>query len=340
MNILSCFDGISCGQVALNRSGIIYDHYFASEIDKYAISITQKNYPRTVQLGDVNNWRNWRLPQIDLLLGGSPCTGFSRAGDGLNFEDPQSKLFFIFIDILKFYKPRYFLLENVKMKPEWRDKITEIIGVEPILINSSLVSAQNRQRLYWTNIPNVTQPEDKHLLLKDIILSGTPIDDKARTIDANYYKGGSKKDIGIIPFKNLRESERRNQVLEIEDMTIMPIALHSLHNGFEEKKDLVHSQEAVDYMNREVADGRNHWDFAHFSDVKGVPYNVFKDWDCIRKFHPIECERLQTIPDSYSAFGIDEKGSVVPVSATQRYKAIGNGWTVDVISHILEGLKP
>jgi len=169
MNVLSLFDGMSCGQIALERAGIKVDNYYASEIDKHAINVTQHNYPNTIQLGDINNWKSWNLSEIDLVMGGSPCQGFSNSGFGLNFEDPRSKLFFTFVEILKFYNPEYFLLENVKMKKEWENVISEYLGVSPILIDSSLVSAQKRSRLYWTNIPNVQKPEDKGLLFKDII---------------------------------------------------------------------------------------------------------------------------------------------------------------------------
>jgi DNA (cytosine-5)-methyltransferase 3A len=169
MNVLSLFDGMSCGQIALNKLKIEYYNYFACEIDKYAIEITQKNFPNTKQLGDVTLIKGEDLPKIDLLIGGSPCQGFSFAGKQLNFEDPRSALFFEYVRLLKECKPTYFLLENVKMKKEFQDVISEYLGVEPILINSSLVSAQNRERLYWTNIPNVTQPIDKKLVLKDIM---------------------------------------------------------------------------------------------------------------------------------------------------------------------------
>lgn len=169
MNVLSLFDGISCGQVALERAGIKVNNYFASEIDNYAIEVTQKNYPNTIQLGDVTKWHEWDLPKIDLLIGGSPCQGFSTSGKGLNFEDPRSKLFFEFVDVLNTIKPDYFMLENVKMKKSWEQIITNTLHVFPIEINSSLVSAQNRKRLYWTNIPKVAQPKDKKIKLVDIL---------------------------------------------------------------------------------------------------------------------------------------------------------------------------
>ena len=161
MNVLSLFDGMSCGQIALNKLGIKYDNYFASEIDKYAIQVTQKNYPNTKQIGSVVDVKGEDLPNIDLLIGGSPCQGFSFAGKQLNFDDPRSKLFFEFVRILEETKPKYFLLENVKMKKEYYDVITDILEVEPIEINSSLVSAQSRKRMYWTNIPYIVKPKDK-----------------------------------------------------------------------------------------------------------------------------------------------------------------------------------
>jgi len=176
MNVLSLFDGVSCGKLALDRAGIHVDNYYASEIDKYAIKISKKNYPDIIRLGDVEKWKEWLLPKIDLILAGSPCQGFSFAGKQLAFDDPRSKLFFTFIDIAMHHatdNPTLkFLLENVKMKKEYRDVISEYIGCEPIEINSALVSAQNRKRLYWTNIP-VEQPEDRGIYLKDIVLQNT-----------------------------------------------------------------------------------------------------------------------------------------------------------------------
>jgi len=148
MNILSLFDGISCGQQALKEINIKYDVYFSSEIDKNAIIITQKNHPNTEQLGDITEWRGWQLPKIDLIMGGSPCQGFSHAGKGLNFDDPRSKLLFEFVEIVKHYKPKWFLLENVRMKEEWRDIVTDLVGVSPICLNSSVFVPQNRVRLY------------------------------------------------------------------------------------------------------------------------------------------------------------------------------------------------
>ena len=193
--VLSTFDGMSCVRIALEQLGIPIKQYFASEIDKYPIQITQKNYPDTIQLGDVTKVFAKDLPPIDILVGGSPCQGFSFAGDQLAFDDPRSALFFEFVRLIKECKPKYFLLENVRMKKEYLDVITEQLGVEPIFINSALVSAQNRQRYYWTNIPNVQQPEDRGLVLKDILEDSDWFTDrdKSHCLDANYFKGGTLK---------------------------------------------------------------------------------------------------------------------------------------------------
>jgi DNA-cytosine methyltransferase len=169
MNILSLFDGMSCGRLALDRLGIKVDKYYASEIDKYAIQVSSANYPDIIQIGDVCDVKGEDYPDIGLVMAGSPCQGFSFAGNQLAFDDPRSALFFEFVRILKEVKPKYFLLENVKMKKEFLDVISEQVGVEPILINSALVSAQNRLRYYWTNIPGVEQPEDRGIVLRDIL---------------------------------------------------------------------------------------------------------------------------------------------------------------------------
>ncbi len=207
MNVLSLFDGMSCAQLALQRSGIKVDKYYASEVDKYAIQITQKNFPNTIQVGDVTKLKAKDFKDMDLIVAGSPCQGFSFAGKQLAFDDPRSALFFEFIRLLKEIKPKYFLLENVRMKKEFIEVITQQVSdcypdhqgsglfpglIEPILINSALLSAQSRQRLYWTNIPNVEQPEDLGIVLKDILIDDYETEkDKSYCIDANYYKGAS-----------------------------------------------------------------------------------------------------------------------------------------------------
>lgn len=173
MNVLSLFDGMSCGQIALERVGIKVDNYFASEIDKSAIKVTQHNYPKTIQLGDVTNVYSSNLPKIDLLIGGSPCQGFSFAGKQLNFNDDRSKLFFEFVRLKNELKSKYFLLENVDMKQEYMDIISEYLGVLPVKINSNLFSAQNRVRWYWTNIPFSLDITDMGIKLKDIIFDNS-----------------------------------------------------------------------------------------------------------------------------------------------------------------------
>lgn len=189
MNVLSLFDGISCGRAALDELGIKPTRYFASEVDKHAIKIAQKNYPDTIQVGDVQNLKGWMFPKIDLFIGGSPCQGFSFAGKQLAFDDPRSKLFFEYVRLLRECQPRYFLLENVCMKKEYIAVITEMLGVEPIMINSALVSAQNRKRLYWTNIPGVGQPKDRGILLKHIVHENTDcFTEKSQTILSTLYK--------------------------------------------------------------------------------------------------------------------------------------------------------
>ena len=273
INVFSLFDGMSCGQLALQKARVKVNTYHASEIDKWAMQISRKNFPSTLQMGDITKLEDWRLELIrdeigiDLVIGGSPCQGFSFAGNQLNFEDPRSKLFFDFVRVLKILKPKYFLLENVRMKKESQDIISEYLGVEPVAINSNLVSAQNRHRLYWTNIP-FDIPEDKGIILADILEDGVTDREKSHCLDANYFKGGN--------LKSYFEKHRRQLV----------------------------------FNNRCIQEGE--------ADIK----------ETYRKLSCLECERLQTVPDGYTE----------GVSNTQRYKMLGNGWTVDVIAHILKGI--
>ena len=319
MNVLSLFDGMSCGQIALNRCGIKYDNYFASEIDKYAIQVTQANYPNTKQLGSVVDVKAKYLPRIDLLIGGSPCQGFSFAGKQLNFDDPRSKLFFEFIRLLKECKPKYFLLENVKMKKEYEQVITDALGVEPILINSSLVSAQNRKRLYWTNFPNITQPKDNKILLQDIVEDGGVLKGKSQTILSTIYKENAKSMItrnkqgllvvcGAMRGRYIVDGKIQDGKMLTKGLTRQRIEIR--YDGKTNALTTVAKDNNVCYE----ADGRPYY------EIDGIRF---------RKLTPIECERLQTVPDNYTDC----------VSNTQRYKMLGNGWTVDVIAHIFNGLK-
>ena len=300
MNVLSCFDGMSCAQIALSKAGINYSTYYASELDKYAIQVTQANYPNTVQLGDIRNVDSLALPKIDLLVGGSPCQGFSFAGKQLNFEDPRSKLFFDFVRLKDTLKPKYFLLENVRMSKQSQDIISKYMGCEPVAINSALVSAQSRQRLYWTNIP-FTMPEDKGVVLGDVLETGFTDRDKSHCIDANYFKGGN--------LKSYFDKGRRQLVFN-KPVQVNP----SKKAGGKQPyiQDRVFSKQ-----------GKSHALTASFASRTNVDDNGF------RKLTPLECERLQTVPEGYTNH----------VSNTQRYKMLGNGWTVDVIATILEGIK-
>jgi len=280
MNVLSLFDGMSCGQIALDRLGIKVDNYFASEIDKYAIKVTQKNYPNTKHIGSITEVKAQDLPKIDLLIGGSPCQSFStmglyrkEMGDNVGFKG-KSGLFWEFVRVLNEVKPTYFLLENVMMKKEWQDIITEALSVEPIKINSALLSHQRRNRLYWTNIPNIEQPKDLGLDFRDIIEA--EVDDK-------YY-------LTERAIERVREKQ-----------------------GFDLVKEKAKCLFATYYKNNS-------------NSREG---QIVESNGMLRRLTPLECEKLQTVPDNYTNH----------VSDTQRYKMLGNGWTVDVIAHIFKNLK-
>jgi len=311
MNVLSLFDGMSCGRIALEKAGIKIDKYYACEIDKFAVKVSKANYPDIFQLGDVKDltWNDSMLhshlrPKIDLLIGGSPCQGFSFAGNHNvpDFDDPRSKLFFEFVRLMDETKPKWFLLENVRMKQESQDIISRYLGVQPQEINSSLVSAQNRKRLYWTNIP-FTVPEDRGIMLKDIIEDGLTDRDKAHCLDANYFKGGN--------LKSYFEKSRRQLVFSQDDMCHVGDADLKGHDLI---KRVYHPDGKSPTLN--ACTGGNREPKISTDNLK---------W---RKLTPLECERLQTVPEGYTAH----------VSNTQRYKMLGNGWTVDVVAHIFKNL--
>jgi DNA-cytosine methyltransferase len=302
MNVLSLFDGLSCGQIALNRANIRYNKYFASEIDKHAIKVTQHNYPETIQLGDVVQIKGSNLPKIDLLIGGSPCQGFSFAGKQLNFEDPRSKLFFEFIRLKNELQPKYFLLENVVMKQEFQDVITEFTGVQPIKINSSLVSAQNRERLYWTNIPDVTQPNNKNINLYDIL--------EDIGVDGEYFDKTKLNKATILG----RRLDSRGKRMDY-DKTI-PITQCLEVRATNRDKSNCLTTVAKDNVLTTLPIGRHVDAFK-----KNLPFRYFT----IKEY----C-RLQTVPDTYFD-GV--------ASENQIRKMLGNGWTVDVISHIFKKIE-
>jgi DNA-cytosine methyltransferase len=299
--VLSLFDGMSCGQIALNKIGISYGKYYASEIDKHAIKVTQHNYPNTIQLGSVTDIKGTDLPQIDLLIGGSPCQGFSFSGKQLNFDDPRSKLFFEFVRLIKECRPKYWLLENVVMKKEFEQVITEHLGVEPVKINSALVSAQNRERLYWANFP-IEQPNDKGIKLIDILedtemtgpsaIRGRRLN-KATILGRRLNGKGKREDYNKeIPITQCLEVRATNRdksnclttVAKDNVLTTMPIGRHP---------------------------------------------DAFKNNLPFRYYTIKEYCRLQTVPENYFD-GV--------ATENQIRKMIGNGWTVDVIAHIFGGL--
>lgn len=408
MNVLSLFDGMSCGQQALERIGIKVDNYFASEIDKYAIQVTMANYPNTKQLGSVINVNGYDLPKIDLLIGGSPCQSFSFAGkrkgmstkceteiltlehylelkeQGFEFEG-QSYLFWEFMRLLNECKPKYFLLENVEMGEKWEKVLSKAIGVNGIHINSSLVSAQNRKRIYWTNIGMqpmglfgdlesiIQQPKDKGILLKDILednvdekyflsekaikLLGEKIIDKSisneksKTIDASYYKGVGIRcddcrqivvDNQIIVHNTQKRDANRPSIQKNKNaggsghLSRTDGKTYCLDRG---QSNAVEIRKVKQLSNNNKSNGGTQpYQQDRIYDINGISpalqanlpngSNMINTLS-IRRLTPIECERLQTVKDNYTNH----------VSDSQRYKMLGNGWTVDVIAHIFNYLK-
>jgi DNA (cytosine-5)-methyltransferase 3A len=401
--VLSLFDGMSCGQIALNRLGIPIKTYYASEIDPYPIKVTQANYPDTIQLGDVRDISLKSLPEKpDIILAGSPCTGFSFAGKRLAFDDPQSVLFFEFVRLLKEIEPDWFLLENVKMKKEYLNVITEHVGVEPILLNSALVSAQNRWRYYWTNILGINEPEDRGIVLRDILetnpdnftlmsskfvtrkkdrkcLIGNE-QEKAKTFSAmEYIKNGRQGDyIACDEDGNTKRLHKPKQVgvaAEINGHDILKRVyspdgksptLNSCSGGNREPKVAIYQKprstnkggirakdgktpsltssswqennllvKAGAIRGRYNGDGTTYQKLEIKDDGKSNTLttvekdNVLVDSEMRwRKLTPIEAERLQTVDDNYTAH----------VSNSRRYHMLGNGWTIEIICHILKNM--
>ena len=398
MKVLSLFDGMSCTQLALKNLGVNVETYYSSEIDKYAIQITQKNFPDTIQLGDIKDIKGEDLPEIDLIVAGSPCQGFSFAGKQLAFDDPRSALFFEFIRLLKEVKPKYFLLENVRMKKEHMEVINQQIsevypevgsgtlfgGVEPILINSAKLSAQNRQRYYWTNIPNIEQPNDLGIVLRDILedhagkehyageqlqknykesydspkqigkatningydllkrvysengksptlttmqggntqpkvevkggaIRGRAYDDKGKRMDKDGVSVANKTKQML----ELRKDEKSNAITTVNKDSLVVTAMVK-NQGKEIHKENVDKSHCL--MARDYKGFGNQ----AMTGIKDDPQQL--KW---RRLSPLECERLQTVPDNYTE----------GVSNSQRYKMLGNGFTVRVIEHILKNME-
>lgn len=312
INVLSLFDGISCGRLALDRAGIKVNKYYASEIDKNAIKISNNNYKDIIQLGDIRNINEdiiKKIGKIDLVLGGSPCQGFSRAGKGLNFEDSRSKLFFDFVNVLnivKKYNPNVkFLLENVQMRKEWIEIINKYMETEAISINSKLVSAQNRPRLYWTNI-DFEPIQDKNIKLIDIL-------DKELDFDYIEYQG-----------LKIDKSISENSINLISNINNEIRIKQSTKKGY----IVANSGDGVN-LSFPLSKSRRGRVIKEKSSTLDTSCNLCMCYDdVIRRFTVEELEQLQTLPIGYTE----------GVSHRARIKAIGNGWTVDIIAHILGGI--
>lgn len=381
MKVLSLFDGMSCGQIALRELGVPIERYYASEIDKHAIQQTQLNFPETIQLGDVEKWREWDIEwsEIDLILAGSPCQGFSLAGKMLGHDDPRSRLYWVFLDILhhvqKLNPNAKYLLENVRMRPADEARINESLGIRPVVINSSLVSAQNRVRLYWSNIQtksegiwgelltDIPQPADRGIYIGDIL------DDE---VDEKYYMRNLSINEEAIESIGTTQDGKASSVVKLDkklkpkaqqdkascltagghsggnhsDMDILCIRDPWLRKNFRSPRDKAHALLSCTYKGARangmsVVPGtwRTHKDGQGFRPTAGgkapcIPARARNDGSgqpvakigyMLRRLTPTECARLQTIPDWYK-FGCSD---------TQAYKMLGNGWTVEVIKHIL-----
>lgn len=375
MNILSLFNGISGLHLACDKAGIKVDKCYYSEIDKYANQVTEKQYPNDVALGDVTKWREWNIDwsSIDLVGAGFPCQAWSVAGQQLGDKDPRGMLFWVTLDIIKHvlkHNPSAkFLMENVKMKSDFEKYIThhttQALGhVEKILINSALVSAQNRQRYYWTNF-EVTQPDDKGILLKDIIEDGENNREKSQTILATIYKenaksmvnrnkmglvvlgGGSKVKVcggairgryngdGTISQRlELNGMEKTNTLTTVQKDNVVVFntadnprikGITEDERGFRPHKG-DSAKSGISECGRILKPTASKTDTVTTSHAPKLAVNSEISDLKYRKLTPLECERLQTLPDNWTNC----------ISNTQRYKSIGNGWTIDVIAHILK----
>ena len=349
MKVLSLFDGISCGMLALQRAGIPVECYDAFEIDKYAVTVSKRNFPVIVHHGNVYDGDFTQFKGYDLLLGGSPCTYWSIAKKDreIDCNGEGFRLFKEYVRALEESGCKYFLYENnYSVHQNIKDEITRVLGVEPIMINSALVSAQNRKRCYWTNIPNVVQPEDKGILLADILENGMPWQDKSYCMTASYdgaviYNTLERKQrtmvavpVGAAQRGRYVDGEKTEQHIEVREdgksnclttvqkdsLVCSPVRVGHYGKGGQ-------GQRIYSVVGKSVTLSAN-------GGGQGAKTGLYKidlpDGDyVIRKLTPVEAERLQTLPDNYTA----------GISNTQRYKCIGNGWTVDVIAHILGGLR-
>jgi DNA (cytosine-5)-methyltransferase 3A len=354
------FDGISCGRVALENAGYAVSAYEAFEIDKYARAIARYNFPDTRHHGDVLDAEFNKFLDYDIVMGGSPCTFWSIAKSNREVDKSGKgwKLFMRFVEAVRIINPRFFFYENVASMPApIKEFISEEFGYEPILINSALVSAQQRKRLYWTNIKGIIQPADKGILLKDILESGIPYQEKSHCLTATYNGAEIKnslerkqrtmiaepitvgEEIGAAlrtrtdengSFKRLevRKDGKQNALTTVrtDSIVCVPIRVGQIGTGGQGSR--IYSVQGKTISLMANGGGRGAKTGLYKIDLPDGDY-------IIRKLTPIEAERCQTLPDNYTAFGIDDAGKTVNISNTQRYKAIGNGWTVDVIAYVI-----
>ena len=300
IKVLSLFDGISCGMVALKRAGIKVNNYYASEIEPHAEGVSRYNYPEIIRLGNIEDYKTWGNLDVDIIIGGSPCQDLSIAKKNRQgLDGRKSGLFWKFVECVEHFKPKYFLLENNGSMPnEARDTISKVMGVEPIMINSNLVSAQMRKRYYWTNIPNVEQPKDKGILLSDIIESGFVDRDKSLALTRRY--AGLSGSQGY--FKRRYFGKSFGQAIFEGDA---PVSEH---------KEIFKK-------------------YGGYAEENNLPNGY------ARRMNHVECERLQTLPDNYTEYERKEDGEIKKTPKNIRYEMIGNGWTVDVIAHIVSNIK-
>ena len=369
MIVFSAFDGYAGGYVALNRAGIPVKKYYAAEVDKRAIEIAVKNHPDIIQLGDITKIKADDIPEeVDLMFGGSPCQGFSQANgtNAMNFEHSESRLFWEFVRLLKELRPKYFMLENVPMKQEWAQIISDALGVDPIMINSALVSAQNRRRLYWTNIPGVSRPKDKKIYLRDIVLKGALVDPLMMTKDkksfalvATYAKASAQASIDKhlrtmvvdcpLRIANITPGKIGYRVYSLNGKSPAILAKSGgiagagnilIDAGECEPKEHSNNSLCQHVANATDIKGNDAIKRVYGVDGKSPTLDTMRGGNrqpkitdeeklYYRKLLPIECERLQTLPDNYTE----------GVPNTHRYKMLGNGWTVDVVAHIFSALK-
>lgn len=358
MRVLSLFDGISCARVAL---GDRVTAYYASEVDARAMEVAKKNFPDTVHIGDVRSVKGADYPNIDLLVGGSPCQDLSIAKkDRKGLEGDRSGLFWEYVRVLREVKPKWFLLENVASMPKAdKDAITKEMGVEPVMLDAALVSAQSRKRLFWTNIPNVTQPEDRGILLKHILQPDSEVEEgmtvkgKSFCLTASYYKGGE----GQWEYEHNKARKQRTMVKQVRmghidsegqgNRVYSPegksVTLSANGGGRGAKTGLYYVAVGRDVGRRLNAEGKREDDNKDLPTQRRIEVredgksgtltsvqkdNLVVDPLRIRKLTPVECERLQGLPDGYTE-GIPK---------THRYKCLGNAFNVDVVRHLLSFL--